>query len=168
MVYLSNSPSPYLAEPNRLADVIAAIQTMGSYRYYKLDFIGWSDRITGDESSANHWKKVFEEHPEFFRLDSKRQRASLVLRRQLPKRYDVDEGITVSKAHYEGLNDAGKARISRQPLAADQIEALIDVAINLHSRAAEQARDRRWLIPPLLAFIGALIGAVLSSLLKGC
>jgi hypothetical protein len=61
-----------------LADVIAAIQAMGTYKFYKLPFDGWADRITADKSQADHWKNIFEEHPEFLRLDSKRERASLV------------------------------------------------------------------------------------------
>ena len=32
------SKSPYLVDDHRLADVIAAIQAMGTYKYYKLDF----------------------------------------------------------------------------------------------------------------------------------
>ena len=79
------SKSPYLKDDHRLADVIAAIQAMGTYKYYKLDFAGWSSRISGDETQDNLWRKVFEEHPEFFRLDSDREKASLVWRRQHQK-----------------------------------------------------------------------------------
>ncbi len=58
--------SPYLNEPNRLAEVLSAIQVMGTYKFYKLDFSGWADRINGDKNQADHWGKNFEEHPEFF------------------------------------------------------------------------------------------------------
>jgi hypothetical protein len=81
--------SPYLST-GRPGDVIAAIQTMATYRFYKLDFEGWADRISADKSRAEHWRSVFEEHPEFFRLDSEKRRASLVWRRQHPKRFNVD------------------------------------------------------------------------------
>jgi hypothetical protein len=62
--------SPYLNDDQRLGDVIPSIQALGTYPYYKLDFKGWADRITGDgsDSEAAHWRKVFEQHPEFFRL----------------------------------------------------------------------------------------------------
>jgi hypothetical protein len=73
---------PYLDNPQRLADVIAAIQAMGTYKFYKLTFKGWAERIVADESEAEHWKTVFEDHPEFFRLDTDREKASLVWRRQ--------------------------------------------------------------------------------------
>jgi hypothetical protein len=77
--------SPYLAEPTRLGDVIAAIQAMATYKYYKLDFEGWADRISADRNRADHWQAVFEEHPEFFRLDGERKKASLVWRRAVPE-----------------------------------------------------------------------------------
>lgn len=68
--------SPYLNEPNRLAEVISAIQAMGNYKFYKLDFEGWADRISGEKNKAEHWKQVFVEHPEFFRLDAERMKVS--------------------------------------------------------------------------------------------
>lgn len=77
--------NPYTENTNRLADVIAAIQVMGTYKFYKLDFSGWADRIAGDETKGSYWKNIFEEHPEFFRLDSGRKRASLVWRRTYQK-----------------------------------------------------------------------------------
>jgi hypothetical protein len=79
--------SPYLSDPSRLADVIAAIQAMGTYKFYKLDFKGWADRISADESRGEYWKKIFEQHPEFFRLDGKREKASQIWRRQYPRRF---------------------------------------------------------------------------------
>ena len=100
--------SPYIAETTRLADVVAAIQAMATYKFYKLDFKGWSDRITGTEDNASHWKRVFEEHPEFFRLDSARQKASLVWRRQYPKRFDVDSAATITASDYASLSHSQK------------------------------------------------------------
>ena len=43
--------------------VIAAIQAIGLYKFYKLDSAGWAERLAADPSQADHWKKVFEEHP---------------------------------------------------------------------------------------------------------
>ena len=68
------SKSPYLKD-QRLADVIAAIQAMGTYKYYKLPFAGWSKRITGSEGKAEEWKAIFIEHPEFFRLNNDEQKS---------------------------------------------------------------------------------------------
>lgn len=161
--------SPYLADPNRLADVIAAIQAMATYKFYKLDFRGWADRITGDPNTAEHWKEVFEQHPEFFRLDSRKRRASLVWRRQHQKRYDVDAEKALNKLEYEALPLAGKERISRNPLGSAEISTLLKAAIDLHSRALEQTRERRWWISifaAVMGFAGAVIGALIGAYLK--
>src|SRR5688572_11696971 len=95
--------SPYLNSPGRLGDVIAAIQAMATYKFYKLDFEKWADRITGGEGTSEHWRRVFEEHPEFFRLDGARQRASLVWRRQKQKRYHVDRERVLTSEEYEAF-----------------------------------------------------------------
>lgn len=101
MVSMNN---PYLDNPQRLADVIAAIQVMGTYKFYKLTFKVWADRIEGDESHAGHWKTVFEDHPEFFRLDTEREKASLLWRRQYPRRYHVDQERRLSLGEFESLS----------------------------------------------------------------
>lgn len=159
--------SPYLKDDQRLGDVIAAIQVLGTHKFYKQDFAKWSQRISGDTRQADHWRKVFEEHPEFFRLDSERKEASLVLRRQRQKLYNVDEEAVWSKAKYRALDDVQKKRFSRNPLTTTEIEALVDVAINLHSRASERARDRRSWLTSALAFAGALAGGVVTKLTVG-
>ena len=150
--------SPYLADSNRLAEVIAAIQAAGTYRFYKLDFEGWADRISGAKATADHWKKVFEEHPEFFRLDQGRNKGSLVWRRQHPKRYDVDAEKTITRQDFYDLED--HSRISRTPLDSEEIQTLINAAISLHSSAVEQKQERRWWIPIATALVGMLVGAL--------
>ncbi|MGA8807148.1 MAG: N-carbamoyl-L-amino acid amidohydrolase [Thermoanaerobaculia bacterium] len=157
--------SPYLSDATRLGDVIAAIQAMATYKFYKLDFNKWADRITGDVTTADHWKRVFEEHPEFFRLDSPKDRASLVWRRQHPKRFDVDSEKVISIADYQGLSESARDRISRVPLGSAEISTLVKAAINLHSRALDQSKEKRWWIPLLAGFIG-FVGAVLGAYLK--
>lgn len=157
--------SPYLRDSNRLGDVIAAIQAMGAYKFYKLDFAGWADRLSADESLAEKWKLVFLEHPEFFRLDSARAKASLVWRRQFPKRYDVDAKKTLTHAEYDALTNDQKLRVSRVPLPSADIKALVDTAVNLHSRALEHQKDKRWWVA-LAGAAGALVGSVLGALLK--
>jgi hypothetical protein len=155
--------SPYLNENSRLGDVIAAIQAMATYKFYKLDFEGWADRISADKKRASHWQKVFEEHPEFFRLDSERKKASLVWRRQYPKRYSIDSLTKLSKEQYDNLTTEQKARVSRVPLLASDIKTLVDTAINLHSRAVETQKHQQWYKPLLLQAFAALIGAVIGA-----
>lgn len=165
----NSSASPYLNDPNRLADVIAAIQAMATYKFYKLDFEHWADRIAADKTQAGHWKSVLEQHPEFFRLDSARERASLVWRRQRQKRFDVDSETAISKTEYESRTPAGKARVSRSPLDTSEISTLIGAAIDLHSRALEQKRESRWWVPLAVAAVGAasgLTGALIGAWIK--
>ncbi len=154
-------PSPYLGEGTRLADVIAAIQAMSTYKFYKLSFAQWADRITGSDGSATHWERVFREHPEFFRLDSGETRASLIWRRQHPKRYSVDEMRTITRAEFYALSDERKKRVSRTPLASDELGLLISTAIDLHERALARRQDARWWVPTATALVGVVLGAIL-------
>ncbi|KAF5430553.1 hypothetical protein C5S42_00275 [Candidatus Methanomarinus sp.] len=164
------SSSPYLNDPQRVADVIAAIQVMAVYKFYKLDFARWAERISADSSQASHWQKVFEEHPEFFRLDTKKAKASLVWRRQHPKRYHVDKELELSKEELtQLLSDEKDSRVSRRPLSPDDINTLITTAINLHSRALEEQKERRWwynLIVTVFVAIASLIGAAIGGYLS--
>jgi hypothetical protein len=99
----TSKPSPYLENPNRLADVIAAIQAMSTYPFHMLKFSSWAEQISADKAQGDYWKRVFEEHPEFFRLDTTREMASLVWRRQFPKRFHVDLAKNLSNQEFESL-----------------------------------------------------------------
>ena len=156
--------SPYLRDATRLGDVIAAIQAMAVYKFYKLTFEDWADRISADKSQAAKWKNLFLEHPEFFRLDGAREKASLVWRRQFPRRYDVDAERVLTLPEYEALLPEQSARVSRIPLSSSDIKALVDTAVNLHSRALEHQKDKRWWVA-LASAGGALIGSLVGKLL---
>lgn len=151
--------SPYLTQPDRLGDVIAAIQVMGTYKFYKLDFPSWADRIVGDQNEAPHWRAVVEQHPEFFRMDSKREKASLVWRRQRQKLFNVDTGKEITREQFGELSDDRKIRISRMPLISTELALLIDAAIKLHTTALEHKKDRRWWITIVATLAGVIIGA---------
>ena len=154
--------NPYLKD-GRLADVIAGITALGTYKFYKLDFKAWATRISGPSKSAGYWQTLFEEHPEFFRVNSGEDKASLVWRRQYPKNYHVDE---IKEAPPDGHSSGASAdRISRKPLEPGEITALVQVAINLHDRALEQSKAKWWWLPlasGLLSFAGASVGALLT------
>lgn len=156
--------SPYISTPDRLADVISAIQAMGIYKFHMRSFGDWAESISGDASQSLHWRKIFEEHPEFFRLDTTRQLASLVWRRQFPKRFHVDQGRQLSEEEYSALSPQEQERVSRAPLSPSDIKTLMDAAINLHSRAVELQREARWWIPLASSAVGGLIGAILGTL----
>lgn len=158
------SKSPYLSEANRLADVIAAIQAMGTYKFYKLDFAGWSKRISGTSSNSEYWKKIIEEHPEFFRLDNKGKRASLVWRRNYQRTYHVDKNEILSREQCEILSEEERSsRISRVPLSNDDISVLINTAINLHNRALEKEKASRWWFTPIVGLLGVILGAAIQA-----
>jgi hypothetical protein len=163
MIMSKNQKNPYTENNNRLADVIAAIQVMGTYKFYKLDFSGWADRIEGKEDRGSYWKSIFEQHPEFFRLDSRQERASLVWRRNYQKLYDVDEETKISRAAYKCLTDDQKTRISRTPLTNSDISTLISTAINLHGRELDHKKDSRWWISGAIGLAGVIIGAVIKA-----
>lgn len=158
--------SLYLNEPNRLAEVISAIQVLGTYKSYKQDFIEWADRISGDSKQADHWKRVFEEHQEFFRLDTGREKASLVWRRTYPKLYDVDSEQKISRDQFFKLSDKEKIRISRSPLTNSDISTLITTAIQLHSRALDHQQDKRWWISGVMGLLGVILGATIQALVS--
>ena len=156
--------SPYLKNPQRLSEVIAAIQVLGTYKYYKRDFGEWAKAISGDKDKGEFWKNIFLDHPEFFRINSSEKAVSLVWRRTYQKRYYVDIEKTVTKEECDRLKAEGKGdRVSRTPLSNQDIQMLINTAINLHSRALEGKKDRRWWIAPLIAFVGAILGAVIGT-----
>jgi len=163
---VAKTKTPYLYDDNRLGDVIAAIQVMGSYGYYKLDFENWALRISGDKSKAEHWRKVFLEHPEFFRLDTTGTKASLAWRRSYRRKYSVDRQRELSPDEYNDLSSGELLQTSRAPLSSSDISVLINTAINLHTRALEQNREYRWLSSPLFSLLGVALGALLVWLSK--
>jgi hypothetical protein len=59
-----------------------------------------------------------------------------------------------------------KDQMARKPLDSDQIEALLETAIELHTRAVVYAQERRWLTPLLFGLLGIVIGGVLQAALK--
>lgn len=156
--------NPYLKD-NRLADVISAITALGTYKFYKMDFAGWSDRIAGTTANAQYWQSVFTEHPEFFRINSTGERASLVWRRQKPKTFNVDTLSEILPKDVKTLSPQDALRYSRTPLAATEIAALIDTAIRLHEAALNRKESNRWPITLITGFLGAVLGASFSEVI---
>jgi hypothetical protein len=147
----TKSDSPYL-KLGRLNDVLAAIQTMSIYERYRESCEEWAWLISGDKSKSEHWKSVFDEHPEFFRPS-----------RDFPGEY----GLVYRRASTP--TDPGRRAQSRPAVPEGYVETLLDTAINLHQRALDQQRDRRWWITPLIAFlsaIGAFVGAIAAAYIK--
>src|SRR5688572_4042946 len=144
MIRAMQLKNPYL-RPNRLQDIVAALQIMGSYRTYKMSVEAWKEKIENNPLSAPTWTEVFKEHPEFFRQNDLGL-FSLMWRNGMPHSED-----------------------SRVPLAGDQIMALMNTALQFHAKAHEEQRDKRWWMPILAAVFAAVlgfVGAVFGSYLK--
>lgn len=152
--------APYTSNENRLADVIAAIQAMGEYPFHMTSFAKWAEQISGDAARDMYWKSIFEQHPEFFRLDRTRLLVSLVWRRQKPKRFDPDLSRLLTINEVEML--PADYRLTRAPLSAEDIKALIDTAIAMHASEVGLQRSKKWWVP-LAASGGALLGALIGA-----
>lgn len=162
---MKTSKSPYLENNWRLADVIAAIQVMGSYPYASRVVNSWAEKL-GVPLSADSWSHIFKEHPEFFRL-SDDDWASLRWRHAYDKNYDAESGKELTREEKEDLPKEAQTNLSRKVLTADQVEALLNTAIELHSRAVAVQQESRWLVPIIASFIGGILGAILGAVLKG-
>jgi hypothetical protein len=131
--------SPYLQQ-GRLQDVIAALTALSNYRYYKLDYRSWAEKIANSPGDADKWKKILKEHPEFFR-DSEDKRVSLVWRRQFQKRYSPQFQRELSYEEYAALSEEHKGRLTRRPLVAEELSRLISLAVELHAHALERKKS---------------------------
>ena len=134
--------SPYLKN-HRLQDIVGALQIMGSAKNYKRSAEKWAKKIENNPLSANSWNDIFREHPEFFR-EGDDSKVCLMWRKGLPWNTETDE---------------------RLPLDATQITALMETAIQFHSKALEVEKDKRWWIPVaaiVMSFVGAMLGALVS------
>lgn len=122
------SENPYLIGPSRLIDVMAAIQFLGTYRYYKVGFDYWHDRIKTEPRSACTWEEIFRQHPEFFRVNEDEKNVCLILRRARSKNFDVRSEEIVSPEERDGLP---KHRFSRAPLSTSDVSTLVNAARQL-------------------------------------
>ncbi len=159
-----SSTSPYIRNPNRLADLIAAIQVLGSYRCASRQLQKWEKRLGRDPVSATNWETIFKQHPEFFTIQG--GDVSAVWRRSRERKYDTYTNRSVSREEAlrltEQENESGKKRLSRPPLSTEEISKLVDIAINLHEQEIKHGQERRWWISAVLAVIGLIISVAAS------
>lgn len=156
--------SPYIEHPKRLADVIALLQIMGTYRYANRRVESWEKTIGRSPVSAETWDQVIGEHPEFFRL--KDGLAILVWRRSYDRSFDPDAGKAYTAEElerHESLPEEQQPSLTRQALTPDQITALIDSAIKMHAAAIAYSQEQRWRVPVLAGILGVLLGAFLNG-----
>jgi hypothetical protein len=160
--------SPYLKHESRLAEVIAAIQVMGTYEHDRLDIEQWKEKI-GSPKSAESWQFVFNDHPEFFRVNDIGQ-ASLRWRHADDRDYHLLNQRKLYGEEITNLSEDQRKELVRKKLSPEQIKALMVTAVEFHSRAIAQQEERRWWIPLIAGFIGSVfgggIGAMITVLLK--
>src|SRR5258706_2347929 len=107
--------APYL-KPNRLADVIAAIQFMAMNERSSLSCKRWAEEISGDASKEADWRAIFNDHTEFFRKSPDNvDNYALIWRRALPRRYYRHEARMLAQAEFDALSPEKKKWVSRPP-----------------------------------------------------
>jgi hypothetical protein len=160
---MNHSPTPYLSNRRRLADVLAALQVMGAYTFSSRKYEDWVENL-GRPVSAKEWESIFAEHPEFFRVSG--EWVSLRWRHGYDRTYSHEQVRDLTHNEIAALREEQQGKLTRRPLASDQIEALMKTAIELHSREIAQQQERRWLTPLLFALLGTIVGVVLQAALK--
>jgi hypothetical protein len=165
-MWRSSRISPYVQNPARLADLIAAIQVMGTYRFSTRRCEKWEKRLGRQPVSAERWLTIFRQHPEFFTIQDD-DFVSLVWRRSKERNYDTYERKLLSReeaqtmAATEPENEA--VRLSRPPLDTAEISKLVDIAVSLHEREINHKQERRWWYAAVIA-VGSVIVSLLSKL----
>jgi hypothetical protein len=156
----SFSKSPYLKNAARLADLIAAIQVMGTYRFASRNLSKWEKRLGRKPVSAETWMTIFQEHSEFFTVQE--QNVSLVWRRSKERNYDTFERRLLSRDEAMVLAaddpEVDAVRLSRPPLDTAEISKLVDIAVSVHEREINHQQERRWWFAAVMAVIGLFVG----------
>ena len=110
------------------------------------------------------WQAVFEQHPEFFKTYTLRGEPRVLLRWRFSESIKREANGAAS-----GKDSAEKPENSAaqpgNPLNADQIQVLINTAIEMHARAVASERSPDRFKPVLMAIIGAALGTVAGGLI---
>lgn len=160
--------SPYIAHQSRLADVIAAVQVMGSYRYSARSLEAWAELLGEKPRSADGWLTVFNEHPEFFRAGVDEDGLhTLALRRAQPRVYNTQTNEEITVKEFRALPEGQRSHISRRPLSSEQILSLIEVAIKLQSQAVLRRQELRWWLSHVIGVLSLLVGVFVGAAVKG-
>src|SRR5437870_6400278 len=125
-------------KPNRLPDVLAGIQIMALYERHRNSTKRWAGILSGDEEQGPYWKRVFDEHPEFFRKSANPEHEgdySLLWRRALPQIYHRRQRKNLSDEELERIPHQERDRyVVRPSVPASQIKTRMDTALQLHQQ----------------------------------
>lgn len=137
-------------KPGRLSDVLALIQVLAldpsTYRSEKGASInkaqGLQGEMQGPPESAKTWTEIAQDHPEFFRVNLKRDNAvSLIARHVTPKN---EKNIRVLDEAFIGK--------------------LLELAVEIHDRQIKLAERWTYLIPVWVALLGGIIAITIQLL----
>jgi hypothetical protein len=121
-------------------------------------------------SDRKKWQTIFEQHPEFFKSYTTRGEPRVVLRWRYAqvvnghgKSKDTETAETKDETKPQGPFDLTK--LPSRPLSAEQIQVLINTAIELHGREAAAARPPEKYRAPFFAVVGVLLGSIAGGAL---
>lgn len=134
---------PYLKQ-DRLADVLALIQVLSFDKYAHRSVEGLNIELQGKPKSADSWKDIVFEHPEFFRMRNRRDET------------ENSDNYEVSLILRHVLTDANG---SAKPLEPDIAKKFFETAVELYKIQSE--RSKRWIawFPIVVALI-SLLGSI--------
>lgn len=156
--------APYL-RPNRLSDVISAIQFMAMNERSSLPCKQWAEGISGDTLKEGYWRMVFDEHTELFRKSpDNADHYALIWRRALPRLFFRPERRMLTQDEYKALPAEKKAWVSRPQVPEDQVKTLVDIAVALHAKQYEHDQRWQWWVTLLFNAAAAAIGAGIAIL----
>ena len=164
--------SHYL-ENDRLANLIAAIQAMAVADRPSATLNRWvaeleaSEELTSEQldqspikfAERKKWQTVFEQHPEFFKTYTLRGEPRVLLRWRFSESIKNEANGAANGKDSADKSGSNAAPISK-PLNADQIQVLINTAIEMHAREVAGQRPSDRFRPLLMAIIGAALGTV--------
>ena len=129
-------------KPNRLADVLALIQVLAFDEKAKRSVNGLESELQGKPKSAESWKEIVIEHPEFFRFNQ--------------KAYDTEGAEGGDKANAICLI---VRHVSTGTVSHDLAKKFFETAIQLHDMEKERAdRWKVWL--PFIAVIITVMATI--------
>src|SRR5262249_43520001 len=85
---------------------------------------------------------------------------ALIWRRASPRLFYRKQDRLLTKPEYDRLPVEEQASVSRVRVPEAEIKTLVDIAIELHSKAREQQTDWRWWVP-IVASATVTLAAVL-------
>jgi hypothetical protein len=179
-------------EKDRLAQVIAAIQIMGTSDWASGSLNRWVSELEAGAQLApkqlglapihfgerKKWAAVFEQHPEFFKNFTVAGEERVALRWRYAQSVNGHDKTAAAAAppppkpvsatdeswpEPAAPADALEHKLDHRPLTPEQIGLLLTTAIELHSRAMAERDPLDRYGPPVLTAVGAAAGAIVGG-----